>query len=199
METFFFATYYTARMEDGYNLYKRYFEICKRLNIKRFVFHGVHCDMDFPLNRYCDNFARLRDMAKKFDVDVCYENVVRCKSKYAENILQMRKVLNDDIKFVLDIKQMRRSKQKLSDMLFAMGNCLDYLHLSDYSFTKDCIVPGFGKFNFKNFFDTLVKNNFKGQAVIELYKDGYKDIGDVVKSAHNLQNLYNDAQENKRG
>ncbi len=199
METFFFATYYNARMEDGLNLYKRYFEICKKLNIKRFVFHGAHYEADYPFNRYCDNFARLYDSAKKYGVDICYENVVRCKSKYAENIMQLRQTLNNDIKFALDIKQMRRSKQKLNDMINAMGTCLDYLHLSDYTFTKDCVLPGTGKFNFESLFKTLIKNNFTGQAVIELYKDGYEKVGDIEQSAKNLQKIYEEALKIKGG
>lgn len=40
METFFFASEYGGRLEDGLRIYRRYFEVCRVLGIPRVVFHG---------------------------------------------------------------------------------------------------------------------------------------------------------------
>ena len=66
METFFFATDYPTRIEDGYTLYRRYFSFCQMLHIPRFVFHGMHKGINFPFERYAEHYLRLREMAPRF-------------------------------------------------------------------------------------------------------------------------------------
>ena len=48
METFFFASEYGGRLEDGLRIYRRYFEICRVLGIPRVVFHGDYSQTPFP-------------------------------------------------------------------------------------------------------------------------------------------------------
>ena len=57
METFFFASEYGGRLEDGLRIYRRYFEICRVLGIPRVVFHGDYRQTPFPFQRHCENMA----------------------------------------------------------------------------------------------------------------------------------------------
>ena len=52
METFFFASEYGGRLEDGLRIYRRYFEVCRVLGIPRVVFHGDYSQTPFPFLRF---------------------------------------------------------------------------------------------------------------------------------------------------
>ncbi len=198
METFFFATEYETRMEDGFDFYRQYFDLCAQLNIKRFIFHGMHKDLNYEFELYCENVAKLRDIGRKYGVELCCENVVRCKCGYTKYIKKMRKYLNNDISFALDIKQMRRAKIKTVDMVNAMGDGVNYLHLSDCDDKNDCTLPGTGNYDFEELFLLLKQNNFAGEGVIELYKDESITLEKMIKAANYLQSIY-DKTNNRRG
>ncbi len=196
LETFFFATHYATRLADGYEFYKKYFEVCTKLNIPRLVLHGMHKDLRYPFEKYCENIAKLRDIGREFNVELCQENVVRCKTGYVKYIKAMRKYLNDDISFVLDVKQMRRSNTQTRDMVEAMGSCVQYLHLSDCDSKNDCTLPCTGSFDFAELFECLDEANFSGDGVIELYSDSFTDLSEIIKARDNLQKLHDDYKNN---
>ena len=90
METFFFASEYGGRLEDGLRIYRRYFEVCRVLGIPRVVFHGDYRQTPFPFQRHCENYLLLRRTAREYGVDFCQENVVRCKCGLPEYVRQVR-------------------------------------------------------------------------------------------------------------
>lgn len=190
-ETFYFATGYAARFTDGLLLYKKYFAACEKLKIKRLVFHGQYKDAPYPFEKHCQNFYALCKEAKNYGVNICYENVVRCKCGFLENIKLIREYTHDDIEFVLDLKQMRRANISLSQMLAAMGQKISLVHLSDYSNICDCITPGKGFESFTNIFKQLKNNNFCGDMVLELYENGYENITELYTAKNYLKALYN--------
>ena len=180
METFFFASDYPARCEEGMQLYRRWFEICRELSIPRVVFHGDHKGTPYPFEEYCRNYQALRRMAREYEVDFCQENVVRCKCGFPEYIRRMREILNDDVSFVLDVKQMRRAGVAAEEMLDAMGDRVAYLHLSDWTQECDCTPPGTGYFDFDALFSGLRRVGFDGDMVVELYRSGFESEGQLV-------------------
>ncbi len=190
MEPFFFATFYDGRLKDGINLYKKYFEICNRLNIPRFIFHGDFLGTPFPFEQHCKNYAILRDVAKDYGVKLCQENVSRCKAGKSENIAIMRDILHDDVYFALDIKQVRRANESQKDILKAMQNRIDYLHLSDASAESISALPGAGTYDFKELFCALLDMNFNGSAVVELYRDDFNDIDELKRSCAYMQHIF---------
>ncbi len=198
LESFFFATHYDTRKKDGFDFYKQYFETCNKLEISFFNFHGMHKDVNYPLDIYCENIAKLRDLGREFNVELCHENVVRCKFGYTKNIIKMRKLLNDDISFTLDIKQMRRANIKTQDMVNAMGKCVKYLHLSDCDNDNDCTLPGTGNYDFEHLFNCLAQHNFTGDGVIELYSDSFTSVESIISSAQYLQKLYDNTNVNRK-
>ena len=120
METFFFASEYGGRLEDGLRIYRRYFEVCRVLGIPRVVFHGDYRQTPFLFQRHCENYLLLRRTAREYGVDFCQENVVRCKCGLPEYVRQMREYTGDDVSFVLDVKQQRRAGVQLEEMLDAI-------------------------------------------------------------------------------
>lgn len=182
METFFFASDYPARREEGMRLYRRWFEICSELSIPRVVFHGDHKATPYPFEDYCRNYGELRRMAKEYGVDFCQENVVRCKCGFPEFIRRMREVLDDDVSFVLDVKQMRRAQVSADEMISAMQGRISYLHLSDWTDDCDCTPPGTGRFDFDTLFAELQRGGFGGDMVVELYRNGFETVDQLETS-----------------
>lgn len=189
-ETFYFSTGYHARFTDGLALYKRYFAMCELLGIKRLVFHGQYKDAPYPFEKHCENFVMLRSVAKNYGVSLCYENVVRCKCGFVDNIKYIRDYTHDDIEFVLDLKQMRRANISAFQMIAAMGNKISLVHLSDYSANCDCIIPGKGSENFADIFKLLKKYAFCGDMVLELYENGYHSVDELYTAKNFLTALY---------
>lgn len=190
METYFFASDYRTRREEGMRLYRRWFEICRELSIPRAVFHGDHRTTPYPFEKYCRNYLELRKMAREYGVDFCQENVVRCKCGFPDAITRMRDLLNDDVSFVLDVKQMRRADVTTREMCKAMGGRIAYLHLSDWNDVCDCTPPGTGKFDFDELFSLLAQDGFSGDMVIELYRDGFEAARQLETARRWLESRY---------
>lgn len=194
METFFFATDYPTRIEDGYFFYRQYFSFCQMLNIPRFVFHGMAKGFSFPLERYAEHYLRLREMARDFGVDFLHENVVRCICSQPENVLRLRQLTHEDIGFVFDIKQARRAEVSPLAMLDAMGGHVQHLHLSDFTSNCDCTVPGVGMENFHAVAKKLRDTNFNGTAILEVYRTGFGDAHELAAGLAFLNRVFTQNQ-----
>jgi sugar phosphate isomerase/epimerase len=182
METFFFASMYDGRLEDGLRLYEQYFVICQQWGISKLVFHGDYRQTPFSFRRHCENYLRLRELARGYGVELCQENVVRCKCGTPEYIRKMREYTREDVSFVLDIKQMRRAQVPMDEMLSAMSGHISHLHLSDASPQCDCAAPGMGEVDFQALFRALAAQGFDGTMVIELYRYGFDTEADLLRA-----------------
>ena len=190
METFFFASEYGGRLEDGLRIYRRYFEVCRVLGIPRVVFHGDYRQTPFPFQRHCENYLLLRRTAREYGVDFCQENVVRCKCGLPEYVRQMREYTGDDVSFVLDVKQQRRAGVQLEEMLDAMRGKIAHVHLSDYTQQNDCTAPGTGGLALEPFFRELRRGGFAVDIIIELYRSGFSSMDELLASAAMVNKIY---------
>lgn len=189
-ETFFFASHYGTRLHDGIELYTKYFKACQQLSINRLVFHGDYLHTDFPFEQHCQNYLELRNVAKHYGVNLCYENVVRNKCGFAENIYKLRQYTNDDVNFVFDYKQARRANVPIDKMIKAMENKISLVHISDYNTQSDCILPGNGETNYIDLFSQLKKANFNNDIIIELYENNFQTAQQLYQSACMLKAVY---------
>lgn len=186
LEPFLFFTDYDRRYCDGIELYKRYFQACAFLGARYLVFHGDRKDSAFEQALYFERFARLNDCAKTFGVELLQENVARCRSNSPAFVTAMRAYLRDKVGFVLDTKQCLRSGTTADEMLEAMGNCVQHVHISDSAPGFDCLPPGKGTFDFAGFYRKLKKNSYRGAVLIELYRQNYSDEEELLASFENL-------------
>ena len=92
----------------------------------------------------------------------------------------MRKAFDDDVSFVLDIKQAVRAGVDPFAMLDAMGPCLRHVHLNDHSAEQSCLPPGKGGFDFVAFFSRLRDQGFDEAGVIEVYRGDYGQPEELV-------------------
>ena len=192
METFFFASAYNGGMEDGLRIYRRYFEVCRRLHIPYLIFHGDYVATPFPFEQHCANVLQLANIAQEYGVILCQENVVRCKCGFPQYITQMRKQTGDKLQFVLDLKQLRRAEIPVQEVLAAMRGKIAHLHLSDYDKTHDCLAPGKGLFDFSGLFQSLQQDGFRGSMVVELYRHNFADMSQLCSAVAHLDKIYSE-------
>lgn len=190
LETFFFASEYGGRLEDGMRVYRRYFEVCRLLDIPRVVFHGDYLQTPYPFEKHCENYLHLRRIARSYGVDFCQENVVRCKCGRPDYIRRMREYTGDDVSFVLDVKQQRRAGVPLWEMMDAMQGKISHIHLSGETPENDCTTPDEDNFRLREFLNRLIKEAYSGDMVIELYRSGFSDIGELCAAAAHIGALY---------
>ena len=128
---------YERRLQDVLEYYKRYFSAMQTLGATVFVLHGNKGPIQAEL--YAERFAMLAELGKTFGVVVAQENVARCTSRSLDFLLQMQKLLGNDAKFVLDIKQAVRSNENPMQMLQKL--CIHIFPVPVYSFLCDSRMP----------------------------------------------------------
>lgn len=197
LEPFLFFSEYISRFEDGLQLYRRYFEVCQKLEAKILVFHGNRSGRtNIPMDLYAQRFCRLCAEGEKYGIIVAHENVERCQCGRPDNIRLLQKYSDRPIQFVLDLKQSLRATIDPFDMIDAMGaQNICHLHLSDADACNDCILPGKGNFDFYALFHRLMADGFAGNAVIELYRNGYQTPNQLLEAACHLQAIANTVKE----
>ncbi|MCL2072134.1 MAG: sugar phosphate isomerase/epimerase [Oscillospiraceae bacterium] len=192
METLFLFSSYDRRLVEIMDLYKRHFEMMSKLNAKVFVVHGAIASAKCPDERYVERLSGLIEAGHGLGITVAQENVSYCKSGKPEFLQFLYKELSSSIAFVLDIKQARRSGVQPMELLETIGDKIVHVHLSDGvngDKTRDCLLIGEGDFDFAAFFALLNKKGYKGDAVVELYRENYSDYSQLSDSVERLEKL----------
>lgn len=181
---------YPRRFTDMMDTYKRYFEIMNELGAKVFVLHGALRSAIVSDDVYFERYYKLFEEGKKYGIIVAQENVSYCKSGSREFLLKMKETLSENCKFVLDVKQALRSRLTAIDLLNDLGGSIVHCHLSDYDKDCDCIPVGKGKFDFFKFTEKLSEINYGGNIILELYKDGYKNVHEIKESISYMEKFF---------
>lgn len=181
IEGFYFASHYEGRLDDGLKLYRRYFEVCKRLGADKLVFHGDH-NMNvaqYPVRQYAQNFKALAALGRENGVTLCHENVYYCRLTSPEDAKLLTRLLGNDAAFVLDTKQVLRGGGSVKAMVDAMGRRIRHIHISDRDKGEDYLPPGQGGFSFEALIDSLRAHEYDGDMVIEVYRDNFLHPADL--------------------
>ncbi len=191
LDGFFFASHYERRLQDGMDLYKRYFELCARLGAGKVVFHGDHAQQahPFPAEQYAEHFRELAALGRRYGVTLCHENVYYCRLGSPAAVRQMRPLLGEAAAFTLDLKQVLRFGATADEMLDAMGEDVCHVHISDNAPGRDCIPPGTGSFDFTAFIQKLQALGYRGDLIIELYQEGYGSGEDLARAMQYISAL----------
>lgn len=192
IEGFYFASWYEGRMEDGIRLYRRFFEVCRELGADKLVYHGDHKRNEgtFPDDRYADNFRQVAAVGREYDVTLCHENVFYCRLGEPRRVKEIRPLFGEDANFTLDTKQVQRWGSTVEEMLDAMDGRIRNIHISDYNGGEDdCLPPGIGKFDFPGFISSLKARGFDGDLIIELYREGFRDLAELKNAMAYINSL----------
>ncbi|MCM1055907.1 MAG: sugar phosphate isomerase/epimerase [Bacteroides sp.] len=190
METMSLFGNYQRRCADIKEAYKRYFEIMNELGAGIFVLHGALKSADCSEELYFERYSELYRLGRSFGVTVAQENVSRCKSGSLDFLREMKRQLGEECGFVLDVKQARRSGLDPLDMVNALGGSIVHCHLSDSTAESDCAAVGKGEFDFGGFAAELNKIGYKGEIVLELYRNGFGKIEELKESVVYMEGFF---------
>lgn len=187
-EPYYYFSAYERRCYDTLNDYRRNAHAAARLGASYVVMHGGR-PSTISDEVYLERFCLIRQVCREEGVELAHENVVHYRMESPEFIAGMRQALNDDIAFVLDIKQAVRAGIDPFVMLKAMGPCVRHLHLNDHTPEQSCLPPGRGEFDFTGWFDRLRKQGFDGTGVIEVYRGDFGEPEELCESLTTMRQI----------
>lgn len=187
---------YERRVDDMIDYYRRTFAVMQELGAKIFVFHGNDSKHAVSAEFYCERYLRLVNAGKEFGITVAQENVDRCQSGALHFLWEMGKLLGDDAHFVLDVKQAVRAGESPINMLHMLGSKVCHVHISDHGEKGSCLLLGAGNFRIRSFLEALHTYNPDCSVMLELYRDSYRGISDLVGSYRMLSHMISGIKRN---
>lgn len=187
--------------KDAQDVFERVLKSANYLAIKKYVFHGAMLLKGALKNNQIQRFAKIIDelaeIAKQYDIKLCFENVSWCifnNPEYAHRLLEYSK--SDNLFFTMDIKQARRSGFDYRDYIKAMGERLMHIHISDYYMGKDAEIrhclAGKGEFDFYELYESMKKHKNAGDidVIVESYSDSYDKEIEVIEAYRYIKNIF---------
>lgn len=188
-ETYMLFSAYGRRFDDMLEFYKRTFEVTAEVGADFSVIHGALTNANISETEYFERFAKLIEEGKKFGIAACHENVNRHLCESPEFIEKMIGYLGDDFKLVFDVKQAVRAGFSPLEFAEKFKERTVHIHISDHTESADCIPPGKGVFNFKKLMEIMNSADYKGDYIIELYRENFSDTADLKSALLYMQNL----------
>ena len=188
-EPFMIFSNYQRRFDESLRKFERYGEVAAALGAKYIILHGGKPNGKLNDEEYCERYMQLKSVTRKSGVTVLQENVVNYRAGDIEFMRTMREILDREAEFCLDIKQAVRSGNLPIELTEEFIDNIHHFHISDHSLASDCMLPLDGKFDFVGFFGLINKHKFNGTAIIEVYRDAYKEYSEIVTSYEKISNI----------
>ncbi|MEG1863495.1 MAG: sugar phosphate isomerase/epimerase [Oscillospiraceae bacterium] len=177
IETFMFFSRQDYKLTDSLKFYEKYFRACNILNCEYVVFHGCFANAEYMgVADYTRILNLLSQRAAEYGVHISQENVTHFKCGYYENLVKVKDLADENIRYVLDIKQAVRAKQDIYKIIDLVGDKLSHIHISDFTDDENSLIPNYGNFDFKVFIDYLSAHSSAQYALIEVYNENVKDV-----------------------
>lgn len=192
-ESFFLFSAYERRFRDGVEGFKRYFDFARRLGANMLILHGWKEPRRISEQEYFERFGTLCRLGREAGLLPVQENVARYISESPDFLCRMRDALGGDFKMALDVKQARRAGYTPEDFVGRLADSIAHIHISDYTSLSDCVTPLKGDFNFAGFFRMMREKDYRGDYIIELYRDSYAEAGEIFEARRELEKLAADA------
>ena len=189
MESVFLFSTYDRRIQEMLDLYSGFFKSMNRIGARIFVLHGAILSSKCPPEHYVRQFRLLAETAREYGVTVAQENVSYCLSGELEFLKMMKRELGDYAKFVLDLKQARRSHADAFDYVRELGESIVHLHISDGDGDCDCLPVGQGTFDFRRFMREMADIGYDGAYILELYRENYDSFDRLRESVDRLTDI----------
>lgn len=165
--------------EDAVATFESVCNVAQIIGAKNYTFHGA--TMLKKAVKYSFNFEHIAkrvnyicDIAKKYGITLCYENVhwaYFCTPEYFTTLKPMCPTLGA----TLDIKQAMQSDIDWRLYLDAVKDRLKTVHLCDFDDNGNLAIPGQGSFDFVTFFKALKDCGFNGPCLMEVYTKSYQN------------------------
>ncbi len=189
MESVFLFSTYDRRINEMLEMYRGFFKSMNRLGAKVFVVHGAILSSKCTPEHYFKQFRLLAEVGREYGITVAQENVSYCLSGSIDFLKAMKRELGDYARFVLDLKQARRSGDDPLDYVNELRESIVHCHLSDASADRDCLPLGKGGFDFPELVKRLRGNGFDGAMIVELYRHDYGEFSELRESADYIKEI----------
>ncbi|HBJ25244.1 MAG TPA: sugar phosphate isomerase, partial [Ruminococcaceae bacterium] len=126
---------------------------------------------------------------EEYGVTVAQENVSYCLSGRLDFLRMMKRELGKYAKFVLDLKQCRRSHEDIFEVVRALGEDIIHLHVSDANSDRDCMPIGQGCFDFRRLMQEMGQLGYSGAYMVELYRRDYDEYPRLRESVDRLRDI----------
>lgn len=181
-ESFMFFSNYQRRYAEGMEYYKRYAEIACELGAKYIVMHGGKPNRVLDNRGYFERFAVIAEAVRQNGAVLLQENVVKFRAGDISVLSDMKDYLGENAAFCLDIKQCIRGGYSPFSALGILKDSVKHIHISDNTKDNDCMLPLAGNFDFAAFFKLCKEVNFRGDAIVEVYRDSYENPEELYAS-----------------
>lgn len=188
-ESFMIFSAYERRFYESLEKFSRYSLVAAELGAKYIILHGGKPNGILSDEEYCERYMRLKERTKENGVTLLQENVVNYRAGDIEFMRSMRDILGEQAEFCLDIKQSVRCGYPPLELTDEFMDNIRHFHLSDHSLAGDCLLPGRGSFNFKDFLKFTQERNYNGFGIIEVYNNAYKSYEEIKDSYEYIKNL----------
>lgn len=189
MESVFLFSTYDRRIEEMLELYSGFFRTMQRIGARIFVLHGAILSSKCTPEHYFRQFRLLAETGREYGITVAQENVSYCLSGSLDFLKMMKRELGDHAKFVLDLKQSRRSHADAFDYVRELRESIVHLHISDGDGDRDCLPVGQGRFDFRRLMQEMSAIGFNGAYIVELYRDNYDSFDRLRESVDRLTDI----------
>lgn len=179
--------------EDALALYENCLKVGNIIGASNYTFHGK---ARFKKGINIDNYQevglymrKLTFLAKKYGINLCLENVEWAYYNKPGFFKEVKKYC-PDLCSCLDVKQARVSGYDYTQYLEEMGSSLQTVHLSDVDQNGNTALPTKnGLFNFEELFKKLKYNGFKGNMLLEVYKENFNSYSELKDSLNYLRDI----------
>ena len=172
--------------KDAMDTFESVCRIAEQIGAHNYTFHGATMlkkavKYSFNYDLITERVNLLCDVAAKYGVTLCYENVhwaYFCNPGFYAEIKDRCPKLGA----VLDIKQAMQSEISWKGYLSAMKGRLKTVHLCDYDERGNLCLPGQGKFDFVNLYQELADAGFEGPCIMEVYTKSYSEESELKRA-----------------
>ena len=177
---------------DNRNAYymKKVVSIYRRSNVG--IFMSSNMDEHFMRTRMDQFWDSWQELSVYPDSRAARQAVLSRGETLVDSIHQRFASL-DGVKKMVDGDVVATVKQvNPLTMLEAMGAHVQHLHLSDFTSTCDCAVPGFGAEDFEAVAKKLRAIHFDGTAILEVYRSGFGEAQELAEGLSFLNRIFID-------
>lgn len=178
--------------EDSFKILDSAMAAAEEFGAKYYTFHGIARYKKTPYvldyDRIADITRKISETCNRHGVTLSYENVHWAYYNFIGFFTEVKKRF-EKLKGVLDVKQARQSGIPYAEYIKEMGKDIVTVHLSDIDENGKMCMPGKGITDFYDLFTRLYDVGFDGAAILEVYKNDYKEYSELFDSLDYVNNV----------
>lgn len=171
---------------DALETFESVLKVAEQIGAHNYTFHGATMlkkavKYSFNYDLISERVNVLCDLAEKYGVTLCYENVhwaYFCNPAFFSAIRDRCPKLGA----TLDIKQAMQSEISWREYLGVMKGRLKTVHLCDYDDNGNLCLPGKGSFDFVALYRALEEAGFDGPCIMEVYTKSYREESELKQA-----------------